>query len=235
MKVFLMMGQSNMAGRGSLSEVEPIHDRRCYMLRNGRWQRMCEPINVDRPIILDNPLATFSGVNPAASFAAAYAEAYNEEIGLVPCADGGTSLEDWKIDGQLFLHAYYQAKLAMNVGELTGILWHQGEAESSSAELSSTYVPRFTAIMDEFRSRLGVKLPIVVGELGYFLADRPKPMPYWQDVNKALHELAQRPDIAIASAEGLADRGDALHFNAAAQREFGKRYFAAYQTLKGNN
>lgn len=41
---FLLIGQSNMAGRGFLDEVPPIHDERIKMLRNGRWQVMAEPI-----------------------------------------------------------------------------------------------------------------------------------------------------------------------------------------------
>ena len=47
---FLMIGQSNMAGRGDIADVEPIDNFRCYMLRNGRFIRMREPINTDRPV-----------------------------------------------------------------------------------------------------------------------------------------------------------------------------------------
>ena len=37
---FLMIGQSNMAGRGFASEVEPIQNEHIKVLRNGRWQGM---------------------------------------------------------------------------------------------------------------------------------------------------------------------------------------------------
>lgn len=37
---FLMIGQSNMAGRGEFGEVEPISNNKCFMLRMGRWQLM---------------------------------------------------------------------------------------------------------------------------------------------------------------------------------------------------
>ncbi len=39
-----------MAGRGFISDVPPIYNERIQMLRNGRWQLMTEPINVDRPV-----------------------------------------------------------------------------------------------------------------------------------------------------------------------------------------
>lgn len=41
-KSFLMIGQSNMAGRGFIHEVPPIYNERIQMLRNGRWQMMAE-------------------------------------------------------------------------------------------------------------------------------------------------------------------------------------------------
>ena len=233
MKVFLMMGQSNMAGRGDPRDIAPLPSTHAFVLRNGKWQPMTEPINIDRPIKFTGAMGTNSGVGPAASFAAAYAEEFDEDIGLVPCAEGGSSLEDWRVDGQLFLNAYYQAKLASNVGELTGIIWHQGEAECSLPERALTYKERFLAIMDELQKRLGVELKIVVGELGSFFAVRPAGAPkYFNEVNKALNDLAaEHKNIAIASSEGLTDRGDFLHFNAESQREFGRRYFEAYKTL----
>lgn len=40
MKSVLMIGQSNMAGRGFLNEVPMICNERIQMLRNGRWQMM---------------------------------------------------------------------------------------------------------------------------------------------------------------------------------------------------
>ena len=233
MKVFLMMGQSNMAGRGDPRDIAPLPSTHAFVLRNGKWQPMTEPINIDRPIKFTGSMGTNSGVGPAASFAAAYASEFNEDIGLVPCAEGGSSLDDWKVDGQLFLNAYYQAKLASNVGELTGIIWHQGEAECSIPERALTYKERFLTIIHELEKRLCVEFKIVVGELGRFYAERPSGAPkYYSEVNKALNELAlENRNIAIASSEGLKDRGDFLHFNAESQREFGRRYFEAYKTL----
>ena len=85
---FLMIGQSNMAGRGEFSEVEPISNKLCYMLRMGRWQKMSEPINPDRPIFEGK---FHSGVSLGASFADDLARKGGERIGLIPCADGEES------------------------------------------------------------------------------------------------------------------------------------------------
>ena len=53
---FLLIGQSNMAGRGRLNEAVEFSKQNIVTLRNGRWQGMFRPINPDRP---------FSGVNLA--------------------------------------------------------------------------------------------------------------------------------------------------------------------------
>ena len=70
---------------------EGIDNEKIKMLRNGQWQMMTEPINYDRPV---------SGVSLAASFAYAWSKANpDEEIGLIPCAEGGSSLNDWHPEG----------------------------------------------------------------------------------------------------------------------------------------
>lgn len=71
---FLLIGQSNMAGRGFLNEAESIDSSRIKVLRNGRWQPMYRPVNCDR---------AFSGVNLAESFAESYAKKYDVDVGLI--------------------------------------------------------------------------------------------------------------------------------------------------------
>ncbi|MGM9652515.1 MAG: sialate O-acetylesterase [Eubacteriales bacterium] len=229
MKVFLLIGQSNMAGRGEFGEVPDIADKRCRMLRNGRFQPMTEPIHFDRPI-----RGTFhSGVGLSASFAHAAAEYFGEEIGLVPCADGGTSLSDWAVGGLLYDNAVMQTKLAMRSGTLAGILWHQGEAESGSMERASSYAERFAPIMGQLRRDIGTDAPLVTGELGDYLKDyKNGAAAYYAVVNEQLHTYAaSHPGTAVVSAVGLAPKPDGLHFCSAALREFGLRYFEAYRSL----
>ena len=83
---FLLIGQSNMAGRGYINEVEPINNPRIKVLRNGRWQDMFVPVNPDRP---------FSGINLAESFCDEYSKEHDTDVGIIPCADGGTALSQW--------------------------------------------------------------------------------------------------------------------------------------------
>lgn len=60
---FLLIGQSNMSGRGVLTAENRIFDGRILRLVNGRWQTMWEPLSADR---------VFAGASLAPAFALEY-------------------------------------------------------------------------------------------------------------------------------------------------------------------
>jgi hypothetical protein len=222
-----MVGQSNMAGRGYLNDVQQIYDEKIKVLVNGRWQTMTEPINFDRPT---------SGIGLAASFAGAWRlKNDQEEIGLIPCADGGTSLDDWAVGGALFESAVLQAKLALKTSKLTGILWHQGENDSFGG-LSALYHDKLSIIVDAFRSQLDAPdIPFIAGGLGDFLSSGRygKYFTEYNEVNYALLKFAEtKPNCYFVTANGLTANGDGLHFDAVSQRKFGIRYFESLHEKK---
>lgn len=226
-----MIGQSNMAGRGRFGEVEEIKQNgKMFMLRNGRWQIMSEPVNVDRCAspYSDNGFVK-CGIGLAPSFAECYSNTYNREIGLIPCADGGSSLNDWVEGGLLYDHAVFQAKLAQRTSEIKGILWHQGENDSQSEENVQNYKSKFYAIMNGIKKQLNIDVPIIIGEIGRFVEERH---PLSRKINEVLNHIAAKDErIGIASSDGLSDMGDRIHFNSASYRILGRRYFEEYQNI----
>ncbi|MEX6688969.1 sialate O-acetylesterase [Danxiaibacter flavus] len=224
---FLMIGQSNMAGRGFKKDVPLIFNEGIKMLRNGRWQIMSEPINYDRPT---------AGIGLASSFAAAWRlKNETEEIGLIPCADGGTSLEDWAVGGALFDHAVAEARLAQRTSKLAGILWHQGETDCFP-DRAAVYGEKFNAIITELRHQLSVPdIPLIVGGLGDFLTEGLYGQYFdsYPIVNEALVQFAQtHENCYFVTAEELTANEDYIHFNAASLRIFGVRYFEAFNKLQ---
>ena len=222
---FLLIGQSNMAGRGFLDEAKEIDTSHIYTLRMGRWARMFRPINPDR---------SFSGVNLAERFAELYAKKYGVDVGLICCADGGTKLKQWECGDVLFEHAVYQARLAMKTSEIQGILWHQGEGDCAK-EFYSTYETRFTDFVNALRKELNLPdVPFLVGGLGDFLKDctLSEHIKNYTFVNDALKNVAlNNPNMGFVSAEGLGANPDNLHFNAKALYEFGERYFEEFEKI----
>lgn len=228
MHSFLLIGQSNMAGRGFFDEAREIDTSRIYTLRNGRWQGMFRPINPDR---------SFSGVNLAESFAEAYSKKYNVDVGLICCADGGTSLSQWQPGELLFDNAVFNARLAMRTSKIVGVLWHQGENDCMN-ELYLSYQPRFENIMNALRKELGLNdVPFILGGLGDFLAQRAdnEELKNYHYVNDALRKIANENKLTgYVSAEGLTSNPDNLHFNSDSLYEFGLRYFEVFESFEAN-
>lgn len=223
---FVMMGQSNMAGRGSLADVPPYpEDGTLWMLRCGLWQPLSEPVNPDRRVVAVQGGHT-SGVSLAPAFASAYARATGRRVGLVPCAYGGSRLVDWQEGQPLFDHAVAQTRLALRSARLMGILWHQGESDCESPEDVDGYERRFERMLAAFCGALGYAyLPMVMGELGAFSAGR---FPFVPRLNPILRGIAQGHGFGFASSEGLTGMADGMHFDARSLREFGDRYYRAY-------
>ncbi|CAM5443347.1 acetyl xylan esterase [Bacillus safensis FO-36b] [Bacillus safensis subsp. safensis] len=122
---------------------------------------MTEPIHFDRPV---------AGVGLAASFAESWCKDHEgEKIGLIPCAEGGSSIDEWPPDGALFRHAISEAKFAKENSELVRILWHQGESDSQDGKYKE-YDEKILRLFHELRTELSVpNIPLVIGGLGDFL------------------------------------------------------------------
>ena len=230
---YLLIGQSNMAGRGDIGSVPPIQNKNCLMLRMGRWQKMSEPINPDRAIFEGKPR---SGISLGASFADELAKATGGRIGLIPCADGGTKLSQWMPGEVLYDHAVMMAKLAQRTSRLSGILWHQGESDCLHEKQVRTYVDRFTEMITSMRRDLGAgDIPVVIGELSELIDPSYNRSEFLGEMNRNFAEIARRiPNCGVVSSEGLVLKEDGLHFDAPSLRIFGKRYFEVYSALHDN-
>src|SRR5580765_6678569 len=87
--LYLLMGQSNMAGRGEITREDETPDPRvlCFTLSTS-WEKDVEQITRDRKSCL--------GVGPGLAFGKQMAaNSQDVTIGLVPCAVGGTPLKRW--------------------------------------------------------------------------------------------------------------------------------------------
>jgi len=219
LQLFLLIGQSNMAGRGKITPADQQTNPRIFMLDQAcAWVPAKDPVHFDKPKV--------AGVGLCSEFARCVAaKEPAAKIGLVPCAFGGTSLDQWKPGSALYTNAVARMRIALKNGHLAGILWHQGEADSAAPKVAA-YPTRFAAMIAQFRKDLGAEnVPVMVGELGRF---RPVSAPF----NAMLPQVAAVvPTCAIVSAEGLGHGGDSLHFDTDALHLFGKRYFEAYEHL----
>jgi len=231
--LFLLAGQSNMAGRGVIEPEDQVANPRVLTLtKDGKWVAAVDPIHFDKP---------GSGVGPGRCFGLALAEKLGPDvtIGLIPCAHGGSPISSWvpgatwyQTTGKPYDDAIARAKLAMQDGVLKGILWHQGE--SDCGKTAAAYQEKLTALIAGLRKDLQAPgTAVLLGQLGTFrkLADDEGS----RTVDAALRSVAKEDgNAAYVSAEGLTSNADFVHFNAKSQREFGRRYAAAcLQLMQG--
>lgn len=223
LEVYLLIGQSNMAGRGTVDAQSRTISESILMLdKTNNWVLAKDPLHSDR---------ASAGVGPGISFAQTMLkDKPNVQIGLVPCAWGGSPIKVWQPGVQYFDNFPYdeavaRAKIAMQKGVLKGILWHQGESDNDPKKLEA-YLEKLKTLVANLRRDLNnPNLPFVAGEIGYF-----NKVNY---VNEIINMLsATVANTAVVSAKDLTDRGDQLHFDTPSARELGKRYAAAMQKLQ---
>ena len=116
----------------------------------------------------------------------------------------------------------------MQKGVLKGILWHQGESDNNP-QSAAAYPEKFRILIQRLRTDLRLpRLPVVAGEIGYFNKENV--------INKVIDALPGLVSyMAVVSAEGLADKGDKVHFDTPSARELGKRYALAMQKLAASH
>ena len=228
--LFLLLGQSNMAGRGRVDGEDPPHDRIYSLDRDLNWRIASDPLHFDKPKMV--------GVGLGRSFAADYAREHpGAFVGLVPCAVGGSAIESWTPGGfheQTKSHPYddamRRAKHALKSGELKGILWHQGESDSNQVR-APQYQDRLAELIDRLSRELDARdAPWVIGQMGYF-EKRP-----WDEFRRKVDSIHRGyPDldrrVGFASAYELTDKGDRTHFDTASYRELGHRYYDAWKRI----
>ena len=217
MKLFLLIGQSNMAGRGKIEEQDKVTNPDIFMLtKDLKWVIAKDPVHFDKGA---------AGVGLCSEFARDVFKADPKSpIGLIPCAMGGSSLDQWQPGKPLYVTAISRAKEAMKQGSLAGILWHQGESDAKPESIA-TYPARFETMITQLRKDLGVEnVPVLIGEIipGHGNHDA---------VNVALAETAKKtPNAALVSSADLGKKQ--LHYDSADYRALGKRYAEVFLKLE---
>lgn len=228
--LFLLAGQSNMAGRGKVEAADAVPTPGILMFDRGRtWVPAADPMHFDKPV---------AGVGLGRSFAGrVLASTPGVTIGLIPTAVGGTRIDLWQPgahDEATKSHpwddALARATAALPSGTLKAILWHQGESDAT-AELAPGYEAKLHALIARFRTTLDAPdLPFIVGQLGQY-PDVP-----WDDARRTV-DAAHRAlptkvaHTAFVPSDGLVHNGDRVHFDSASLRELGRRYADAYPRL----
>jgi hypothetical protein len=235
--LFLLLGQSNMKGRGIMPD-EPNRDPRMVMmhLRDDRWYVARHPLH------LVGDAQTFSGadnagVGPGFAFAEVVrAREPKVRVGLIPCAVGGSPIAQWQKGARLYEQALRRARLALGQtaavkARVRAVLWLQGEADATPAGLA-VHEAKLLKLVDDLRADLAEPaLPFIAATIGEMRAETEG------RENAAMNRLLlslpeKRPHTACVDARDLRTHiGDHVHFDTAAQEAIGRRYAEKYYAL----
>ena len=175
-KVFILSGQSGMAGFGDstkLSDAMRKGNDRILMFEDGRWQPL-RPFNVYPDSLMKQFGLTEFYFGPEIAFAYAMAEAWpNETIGIVKQVAGGTGVLAWHPNwtaeqadrtksagrGNLFkaLTNKVKAATASRDCELVGFVWAQGAKDMSYVDVAKEYLPNLQAMVAGVRKEVGAE------------------------------------------------------------------------------
>jgi len=237
--LYLLIGQSNMAGRGAIEAQDTtIHPQVFTLNKNNKWIPAQDPIHFDKKV---------AGVGLGRTFGIEMAKANSGAIiGLIPCAVGGSPIDAWKPGGyhqQTKTHPWddmeKRLKTALKSGTLKGILWHQGESDSNP-EKCNEYETKLEDLVKQLRILVGnPEVPFVAGELGRFKLKENKkkypalnPAPAIKVMKSTKHIVKRDKNAAFVKSTGLTHKGDNTHFNAESYRTLGKRYAKAMIKLQ---
>ncbi len=242
----LLMGQSNMSGRGP--EYDPAIDGP-NNARIRQWSR-ANTIVTAREHLQHHDwhrLAEDKYVGMGTAFGRAYVETLPEQrdVLLVPTAHGGTGLVNgpWSPGGYLFEDAMTRIEDALASGEggqgncVAAVLWHQGESDANRHVDQDTYQSAWTHMIGTVRDRIpgAAQAPAILGEFSTPWVQRyeEKFGPVIAAIRAIPHSVAF---TAVASANDLSViNGNSVHFDSAGQREFGQRYFDKLGEAIGND
>ncbi len=221
--VYLLIGQSNMAGRAPFTEEESAVIPGCFLLNaEDKWEPARNPLNRYSTIRKDLDLQK---MGPGYTFAKTMlTEQAGITLGLVVNARGGTRIEQWTRGTEFYNEAIRRVKIAQAEGTLKGILWHQGE---SNSKYYDRYLSQLKSLVEDLRNDLEMPdLPFVAGQVFYNADTKP-------NTRKINEQIAKLPDTlrltGYVSSDGLTAM-DGAHFDSKSIKLLGERY--ARQMLK---
>lgn len=189
--IWVLAGQSNMQGVGNLDTAESSSPLVHSFDMADEWVVAEEPLHAlmesvdpvhwrgvtDAEERAKQAVAQrqnrVKGTGLGLPFAKQMVERTGVPVGLVPCAHGGTSMDQWnpemKTAGGDSLYGAMIRRIAAVGGRVKGLLWYQGESDAN-AEASAVFADKFEGLIAAVRADVKQpELPFYYVQLGRFV------------------------------------------------------------------
>ncbi|KAF7817465.1 putative carbohydrate esterase [Senna tora] len=228
-KIFILAGQSNMAGRGGvvndtvtgIARWDGVVPREC---RGNRWivrlNAGLEWVEAQEPLHQDIDETKTNGIGPGMAFGNRILKKKKKGelgvVGLVPCAIGGSNISEWERGKVLYNQMMRRAKASLQQGgTISALLWYQGESDTLTYHDAHAYATRLRKFFSDVRDQLhSPLLPIIQVALASGSG------PYIETVREAQLGM-DLLNLRTVDAKGFPLEPDGLHLSTSAQVHLG--------------
>jgi hypothetical protein len=242
-EIYYILGASNAVGLGSLSPAPSYANAARIYYYSQPWDASLDP---QRPCNIDNPGAgtwdqaidpIHSQPSAGVGFGIAFADKRIDlkadpelEIGLVPCAWGGTDINS----SRGWMRGYNRRELAyswtlariLNTktwGTPKAILWLGGEADAAASSNPSYWMAGLADLYTKIKLDGGLPdLGMILSVLGPLPAGLYPGAAKLRDYQRYADRVV--PAIGVVTAEDLQTNADNVHLNQGSQIELGHRF-----------
>ncbi|KAH7523671.1 hypothetical protein FEM48_Zijuj06G0036600 [Ziziphus jujuba var. spinosa] len=240
--IFILAGQSNMAGRGGVLDNNATDE----LTWNEFVPKECQPnpsilrfsanlawVEAREPLHADIDVKKVNGIGPGMPFAHELLakEPKYGVIGLVPCAIGGTTIDEWAKGTPLYNQMVRRARTSLvGGGRIRGLLWMQGESDTNTLPDAEAYKPKLEKFFNDVRfDMMSPMLPIV--QVAIASAEGP----YIDVIRKAQLGLYLPNVVTVDPKIFAVIQPDKLHLTPQSQVKLGTMMADAYMKLVANS
>ncbi len=239
--IFVLAGQSNMAGVGHFNELPnwlKVKPRNVEFYQYGRLARFS-----DQPLGRIGPEVAFS------KFIAAYYP--GRRIAIVKYAVGGTSIYDWaknwnprisrRLTDSPIRNSLYDvirrqigwSHVLDNQNTVSAFLWMQGERDARFPDAANAYLGNISNLINDFRR--DYQSPSAQFILGRINPPSSVNRPAVNIVRRAQENISrQKRNTNFINTDDLQKHPDQIHYNTRGQILLGRRFADEFRRMHGN-
>lgn len=218
---FLVIGQSNMAGRGEMKIRDSKPSTFINLFSDSGWVSGSHPYNRYSNIRKGSDIQQFGLIESFSRLLKRKGKF--TEVNLLVNARGGSSIRQW-LPGKSYLEKTKERlQEALKYGSCLGIIWHQGESDRKNTQ---QYLDNLSIVVKELRKLTGPETPFVAGQLAN-----------WKDNSGPFNEMILKVPKVIKNS-GVVELirpynhvGDSIHFDRRSLKKIGKLYAEKFLSL----